>query len=263
VIRKQCIPKSRENLIGIRRSGKLAHWVVVKKTRFQILIVDDHRLVFDGLRLIIEKQPDLEVVGEAVDAQSALEHAATCTPDLVLLDVQLPGEHGLEVARKILASLPHVKIMILSACPDPKLTEEALQIGVAGYILKESDSEELVRGIRLVLQGMIYLCPGIMTLLIRLCWPIPASRAGSQLLLSECEQQWLKLLAEGRQNQETARLLGLSPRTVEIYRSRLMGKLGCSSTAELVRYAIRQGIVAPEPPGYTLAKKMPGSESDL
>ena len=166
------------------------------KTPTRILLVDDHRLVRDGLRLIIEKQPDLRVIGEAADGPTALERAAASPPDLVVMDIHLPGQNGIEISRKMLASFPRVKIVILSASPDPSYAEEALQIGVAGYILKENASEELIRGIRMVLGGMIYLCPEMMTLLIRHRQAIPALITVTQPLLSESERRVLILVAE-------------------------------------------------------------------
>ena len=209
----------------------------------RILLVDDHRMIRNGLRLLIQQQPNLTVVGEETCGQPTLDRVKELQPHLVLMDVDLPDGNGIQFSRRILAAFPQVKILILSAHPDPAFVNDALQAGVSGYILKEDASEELTRAIRAVMSGLNYLSPQVTTAMVRgytQSKPAAAPPVGSTL--SEREQQVLKLLAVGRRNKEVAVELGLSTKSVETYRSRLMAKTGCSSAAELVRYALREGL---------------------
>ena len=195
--------------------------------------------------MILEKELDFVVVAEAADIRSALACVGQQQPDLVVLDVHLPDGSGVEAARQILASWPQIKVLILSGDAGPTSVNEALLAGVAGYVAKEEASVELVRAARTVMAGRNYLCPTITTALMR-DWKAKPARAvpAGPPRLSAREVQVLKSISEGLRNKEIAARLNVSPKSIETYRSRLMTKLGCASTAELVRYAVREGLAA-------------------
>ncbi|MBI5385307.1 MAG: response regulator transcription factor [Verrucomicrobia bacterium] len=210
----------------------------------RLLLVDDHRLFRDGLRLMLSQRAGFTVVGEAADGQAALECVEHGAPDLVLMDLHLPDGSGLEVSRQLLARHPALRILVLSANPDPAFVSEALQLGVAGYVLKTSAAEELFDAIEAVMRGKTYLCPDIATVVVGDYRKMLAARTGSATpALSAREREVLRLTADGLRTKEIAAQLGVSVKTVETYRARLMTKLGCGSTAELTRYAVREGIV--------------------
>ena len=209
-------------------------------------MVDDHQMMRQGLRLLIQSQEDLELVGETSSGQTALELARTHSPTLVLMDIHLPGENGVEVSRKLLAEFPSLKIMILSADSDLELVEQALLAGVSGYVTKESGWEELLRAIRTVLDNRLYLSPEVASSVVNVHLDVLSGRkGGSKPALGNREKELLKLVAEGKRNKEIAIQMGVGVKSVETYRSRLMKKLGCSSPADLTRYAIREGIAKP------------------
>ena len=211
----------------------------------KILLVDDHPMFRDGLRQAICRQPKLSILAEASTGAAALKLAAASPPDLVVMDVHLPDMSGLKVAREILQILPAAKIIILSGDASRPLVEEALQAGACGYIWKQGAAEELMRAIELVLAGKLYLSPEVSTdILADYRKGLAGEAVGFRLSLSQREGELLKLVAEGRRNKEIADELAISVKSVEACRSRLMKKLNCTSAAELVRYAIREGIVA-------------------
>jgi len=211
--------------------------------RTKILLVDDHRIVRQGLKLILEADATFEVVGEAGDATEAVTKAAELIPDVVVMDVHLTTTDGLDASRRILAAHPPTKIVVLSAETAPETVNRALASGVSGYVLKEAAGEELIRAIQTVLTGRFYLCPAITTALIRAQnFGIPPASAGT---LSDRERDLIRFVAGGLRNKEIAEKLKLSIKSVEANRSRLMTKIGCASLAELVRYAVREGIADP------------------
>ena len=188
----------------------------------------------------------MEVVGEAQDARGAVEMATRLSPDVVVLDVHLPDGTGIEAARRILASRPSTHIIMFSDSADPGAAREALAAGVSGHLVKTNAAEEVVRAVRAVSNGKLFLCSHTVAALAR---ERPRERASGaaagQPALSDRDKQLLQLIAQGSRNKEIAAQTGLSTRSVETYRSRLMKKLNCPSTAELVRYAIRSGLTAP------------------
>jgi two-component system NarL family response regulator len=197
------------------------------------------------LRLLIEKEPDLAVAAEASDAKTALQEALACAPDVILMDIDLPNENGIEATRKILSALPATKIINLTVHSDPALVTEALQAGAVGYILKEDASLEVVRAIRSVMDGKIFLCPDITTSVIRNIVLNPSSKIKLEKpKLSERELQVLKLVAQGLRNKDIADHLAINVSSVETYRIRLMKKLGYTSVAELALYAAREKIIS-------------------
>jgi len=212
----------------------------------RLLLVDDHPMLCRGLREAMTRQPNLAVAGEAGTGAMALRLAGELTPDLVVMDVHLPDMSGIETARRMLMALPATKIVIFSGDATRPVVDEALQAGAHGFVWKNGAVEELLRAIDLVMEGKLYLSPEVSAGILEdyrknlLAGPGP-----SKPFLSEREKQLLRLVAEGRRNKETAGQLGISTKSVETYRSRLMKKLSCSSPAELVRYAIREGIAAP------------------
>ena len=207
--------------------------------RTKILLVDDHSIVRQGVKLILEGEAGLEVIGEAADATEAVTKTSELNPDIVVMDIHLASFDGIEASRRILANQPDVKIIILTAETSPDTVNHALQAGVSGYVIKEAAGEELIRAIQTVLSGRFYLCPAITTALIR-AQSFHATPAAPTL--TDRERELLRFISGGLRNKEIAEKLNLSIKSVEANRSRLMTKLNCTSAAELVRYAVREGI---------------------
>jgi DNA-binding NarL/FixJ family response regulator len=211
--------------------------------QIRLVVVDDHAFLRDGVRALIEAQPDMEVVGEAADAKSALAVVAECLPEVVIMDIQLPDGNGIDTAVRILTDRPAIRVIILSGFLCPEDIHRSLKMGIFGYISKVTASSELIHAVRAVLEGKRFLCPEMATALL-LEEQSKASDEHPSTGLSEREKYLLRLVAEGKRNKEIAGELHVTAKSVETYRSRLMAKLACPSTAELVRYAIRQNIVA-------------------
>lgn len=210
----------------------------------RIILVDDHPMMRDGLRYAIQTQPDMQVVAEAGNGVVALEQVRIHQPDLVMMDISMPGDNGLEVSRQIRAEFPGIKIIILSAMADQEYVSQAIKLSLNGYLLKANAPQELIAAIRAVISGHIFLSPEITTAVMGVYKDfIHEKDAAAQTLLSERELQVLKLIAEGLRAKEIAERLKIGVKTVDTYRARLMTKLNCNSTAELVRYAIREKIV--------------------
>ncbi len=211
----------------------------------KILLVDDHAIVREGLRSLIGKMPGLSVMGEASRGHAALELVRAQQPDLVIMDIHLPDENGLATSRKILAEFPSVKIIVLSADSSMPIVVEALEAGIRGYLMKEKAPQDLQRAIEAVLDQQTYLCPELASLVVKdylkhvAATTIPSSKPD----LTDRELEILKLVAAGKRSKEIAETLQLSVKTVENHRARLLKKLHCSSTGELIRFACREGIV--------------------
>ena len=211
--------------------------------KVRVLIVDDHPLLRDGLRQALERESNVAVAGDASTGREALQRVKETTPDLVLLDMHLPDLDGVEVSRQILAERPTVKILAFSSDSNRALVDAALQAGVCGYLLKDTVAEEFLRAIRMVMDGRLYLSPELASSVIRdHIKALSASPAPAKPMLSEREQHLLRCISEGLPNKEIAARLEVGVKSVEKYRSHLMRKLGCQSAAELIRYAIREGI---------------------
>lgn len=208
----------------------------------KILLVDDHVLVRQGVKLILQTETGFEVVGEATDEKEALEKTPALQPDIVVMDLDLAGVSGLNVSRQILSIRPETKIVVLTAESSPEIVQQALQAGISGYVIKGSDNEELIRAIRTVSSGRCYLCPEITTALIRAQALQPAATATTPPLITDRDRELMRLIAAGLRNKEIAEKFSLSIKAIEASRSKLMHKLGCNSAAELVRYAVREGI---------------------
>lgn len=211
----------------------------------KILLVDDHHIILEGLRLIIQREPEFEVVAETDNAISALELARKVSPDLIVMDLQLGETNGIETSRKILAEFPHVKILVLSAVADVNLINLAIEAGAKGYVLKTKAADEFVLALRAILAGNSYLCAEISQMVIAGYKQMLSDKsAPAKTPLTQREREVLKLTAEGLRIKEIAEKLNIGAKTVETHRSNLMRKLGCNSSAELTRHAIREGIVA-------------------
>ncbi len=208
----------------------------------KLLLVEDHVLVRHGVKLILQAEPGFEVVGEAGTAKEAVEKALALQPDVVVLDIDLGGVSGLSVAQEILTGLANTRVVVLSADSTPENVQQALHVGVSGYVLKNSANDELVRAIHTVLNGQCYLCPEITTALARSNTLRSSASNSNPPLLTDRDCELLRLIAAGHRNKEIAEKFSLSIKSIEANRSKLMHKLGCNSAAELVRYAVREGI---------------------
>jgi len=210
-------------------------------TTIRVLIVDDHAVVRSGLKLLLDAEPDIEAVGEAGNMQDAVFRTRSLKPDVILMDVVMPGASGIEATPAVLKEHPEGKVLVLSMQDDPSYVREAFAAGASGYVLKEAADEEVVGAVREVAGGGRYVHP---TLGARLVAAEAEERARAEAdPLTEREREVLRLLALGHTNQEIAKTLFLSVRTVETHRAHIMQKLHLSTRAELVRYAMEQGLL--------------------
>jgi two-component system response regulator NreC len=207
----------------------------------RVLIVDDHAVVRAGIAMLIDAEDDLEAVGEAGSAQEAIFEARTLKPDVILMDVVMPGQSGLEALPTILHEHPEAKVLVLSMQDDPRYVREAFAVGASGYVLKDAADTEVVAAIREVARGGRYVHPELGARLI--VAEADAERQAEKDPLSDREREVLRLLALGHTNQEIAKQLHISVRTAETHRAHIMQKLRLSSRAELVRYALAQGLL--------------------
>ncbi|MEJ2448349.1 MAG: response regulator transcription factor [Anaerolineales bacterium] len=209
----------------------------------KVLIVDDHRLLIDGLCPILESQRDIKVIGTAKDGLEAIEQAQLHLPDIILLDISLPHLNGLDAARKILDELPDTKIIMLSMHADKRFIRESIHIGARGYLLKESAISEVISAIQEVQNGGFFFSHEIENKVIQdYVKQIQDGDIPSYFPLTPREREVLQLLAEGKSTREVASLLVISIKTVESHRKQIMDKLGLHSIAELTKYAIRAGL---------------------
>lgn len=208
----------------------------------KVVIADDHGIVRSGIRLLLETQPDLEVTGEAADGIAARDLVVRERPDLAILDVKMPGLTGLQATREIKSQAPEVQVLILSMHDDERYLFEALKAGASGYVLKSQADSDLLDAIRSVQRGEPFLSPGAQQALIR---DLLERGAPSESDLTPREEEIVKLVAEANTTREIAELLHLSEKTVENHRANAMRKLGMRDRVELVRYAIRQGLIEP------------------
>jgi two-component system response regulator NreC len=207
----------------------------------RVLVVDDHAVVRAGLRRVLDAEADIETVGEAANVERAVFEALEARPDVVLLDVVMPGKTGIEGMPALLQAVPDVKVLMLSMQDDPRYVREAFEAGASGYVLKEAADTDVVHAVRAVAAGERYVHPALGARLIA-AESEERKRAESDPL-SEREREVLRLLALGHTNQEIAALLYISVRTAETHRAHIMQKLGLSSRAEIVRYALDHGLV--------------------
>ena len=207
----------------------------------RILLADDHHIVRQGLRLLLERE-GFEIVGEATNGRDAVRFAQTLLPDVVVLDVMMPILNGLDAGREILRNGAATAIVLLTMRTEEYQVAAALRAGIRAYVLKTQAAEDLVHAIRAAANGQIHLSDGVSRVIVE--GYLSGSEAPADPLAPR-ERQVLQLVGEGRRSKEIAVLLGLSVKTAESYRAHLMEKLGIHETASLVRYAVRQGLVAP------------------
>lgn len=211
----------------------------------RVLVVDDHPLIRNGLRQMIEAEADLRLAGEAASGAAAFAAVESLQPDVVIMDVEMPGENGIEASRRIVASFPATKILILSAYPDPGYVTESIKAGACGYLVKGNAPAEVISAIRAVMSGQTFMSPEATSALISTFRAkLEREQDGPLVALSPREREVLALVVEGLRTKEIAARLNIGTKTIDTHRARLMKKLKCSSTAELVRYAIREGLAS-------------------
>ena len=207
----------------------------------RVLVVDDHAVVRAGLRRVLDAEPDIETVSEAATAERAVFEALEHRPDVVLMDVVMPGKSGIEGTPSLLQAVPEAKVLVLSMQDDPRYVREAFDAGASGYVLKEAADTEVVSAVRAVARGERYVDPVLGARLVAA--EAEERRRAAADPLSEREREVLRLLALGHTNQEIAKMLYISVRTAETHRAHIMRKLGLSSRAELVRHALSVGLL--------------------
>ena len=215
----------------------------------RVLIADDHRIVRTGIRSFLQSQDDIEVVGEAGDGEEAVALAVTLHPDIAILDVSMPRIGGLEATRRIKAAAPEVHVLMLTMYENERFFSEALAAGAEGYILKGADPEELLVAIRAAAHGEAYLSPDQVQRVLAQYrrWADREPHLAGLAALSAREHEVLALIAEGLTGKEIAARLSLSPNTVERHCTNIMNKLGLHRRAELIRFALREGITPADP----------------
>ena len=211
--------------------------------KIRVLLADDHELVRAGIRLLLEKLPDVEVVAEVGDGQEAIRMVEKYEPRIVLTDIAMPGLNGLEVTRHLAKAFPQVRVVILSMYSDQGYVSYALRAGAAGYLLKGAAREELTFAIRAVAQGETYLSPPVSKLVIRQYSGCQDSVDGPLKKLTPRQVQVLQLIAEGKSTKQIALNLDISAKTVECHRTQLMERLDIHDIASLVRFAIKVGLL--------------------
>ena len=213
----------------------------------RILLADDHKIVRDGLRTLIEKETGMEVIGEAENGRRALKIAQKIRPNVVIMDVTMPDMNGIEATRKMLTEVPGVKVIALSMHSDRRFVLGMLEAGASGYLMKDCAFDELAKAVRSVATGQTYLSPKIADVLVKgYLDKVNEKISVARSPLTEREREILQLLAEGRSSKEIAAHLGVSVKTVETHRRNMMQKLNMRSVAELTKYAIREGLISVE-----------------
>ncbi|KAF0216922.1 MAG: LuxR family transcriptional [Geobacteraceae bacterium] len=213
----------------------------------RVLLVDDHKIVIEGLRSLLEKEPDVEVVAEAENGRESIRLARKLLPDVVLMDVAMPEMNGVDATRRIVGDIPGIKILALSMHSDKRFVVEALNAGAKGYLLKECAAEELIEAIRTVVTDEIYICKKISGVIVKeYIKQLPAPHSPSSPTLTSREREILQLIAEGKSTKEIAFTMMVCISTVETFRRLIMKKLNVFSVAGLTKYAIREGLTSIE-----------------
>ena len=214
--------------------------------KIRILLADDHKLMRSGLRLLIEQQADLTVIGEAADGREAVALAKSLRPDVAVMDISMPNLNGIEAAHQITQSHAEIAVIVLSMHPDESYVLRALKAGAKGYLLKDSAESDLITAVRAVARGKSFFSPAVSKVLLD-DYIRKLKRSGAEDaydLLTPREREVLQLVAEGKSNKEVANLLNLSVYTVETHRSNIMQKLNLKGVPELTLYAVRKGIIS-------------------
>ncbi len=216
----------------------------MSKTR--VLLADDHTIVRQGLRALLDSQEDIEVVGEAEDGRQAIENVKQLVPDIVVMDITMPSLNGIEATRQIKKLNPEIKVLVLTVHINEEYIYQVFQAGASGYLLKESAVSDLVSAINVAKKGEIFLSPSISKIIVKDYMKHAEGESGgfnSLNLLTGREREILQLIAEGRTNKETAHLLKLSVKTVDVHRAHIMGKLNIHDVTGLVKYSIKKGLI--------------------
>ncbi|NPU96918.1 MAG: response regulator transcription factor [Candidatus Omnitrophica bacterium] len=209
----------------------------------RVLIADDHTIVREGIRHVLDQEPGIEVAAEAEDGREAIRLATAMPLDVIFMDISMPGLNGIDAARQILKSHPHLKIIILSMHSDKRFVERALKSGVSGYLLKNRAVAEVTTAIQSVVQGKMYLSPGITHLVVEdYIRHVPENEEPSRHGLTAREREVLQLIAEGLSTKAIAAAMNLSEKTIEGHRQKIMDKLNLHSIAQLTKFAIREGL---------------------
>jgi DNA-binding NarL/FixJ family response regulator len=217
-----------------------------KRTRgIRVVIVDDHQIVRQGLKLLLEKELDMEVVGEAEDGRSALLLVRKFHPDVVVMDVKMPDMNGIEASHQILSELPEVKVIALSMYNDRRFVVDMLKAGAQGYLLKDCAFEELAQAVHLAMANKTYLSPGVAEVVIKdyIDRDSRASQSRSSVLTAR-EREVLQMIARGKRSSQIAELLHIGVKTVDTHRQQIMNKLHTRSVAELTKFALREGLIS-------------------
>lgn len=214
--------------------------------KIKIILVDDHTMVREALRVVLEQDHQIQVLGEAGDGESALKLAEELSPDVVVMDIAMPGLSGIDTTRRLLAKHPAIKVLALSTYLDRRIVQQILDVGALGYIVKSAAGTELKEGIRSVAEGRVYLCSAVTSLVnIDPLEHKSQSKKPDRPTLSRRELQVATLLAEGKSAPEIAVKLNISPGTVDVHRRNLMRKLEVHNVVELTKYAMRTGLIHP------------------
>ena len=213
----------------------------------KVLLADDHRIVREGLKSLLQAQNDMEVVAEAGDGREAMEMAEEFGPDVVVMDVAMPHLNGIEATRRLMSDHPDTKVVALSMHSDRRYVAEALKAGASGYLLKDGAFDELADAIRTVMNNKVYLSPRIADVVVEdYVRHLPKAGPSAFAALTSREREVLQLLAEGKATKQAAAALHVSVKTVETHRRQIMEKLDLHSVAELTKYAIREGLTSVE-----------------
>jgi DNA-binding NarL/FixJ family response regulator len=211
----------------------------------KVVLADDHMIVRDGLRSLLERQPDMEVVAEADNGRTALKHVKELSPDVVIMDIGMCELNGIDATRQIVKMSPEVKVLALSMYSDKRFIKGMLKAGASGYMLKDSAFKELIDAIRVIVRDKIYISPSVVSIVMEDYLEHSSEKESSiRSLLTSRELEVLQLLAEGKSTKQIASSLGLSIKTIESHRNRVMQKAGVNNIADLTKYAIREGIIS-------------------
>lgn len=208
----------------------------------KVLLVDDHKIMREGLRSIISEQTGISVVGEAGNGREAVKLAGKLKPDLVVMDLSMPDLNGIDATGEIVSGNPYIKVLALSMHSERMFITRALQEGASGYILKDCALDELIKAIRIVMSGRVYISPDIADIVLTDYRQLLSSETSMLSKLTKREREVLQLIAEGRSTKEIAGTLNLSTKTIETHRSQLMDKLDLHNIAELTKFAVREGL---------------------
>ncbi|MBZ0156577.1 MAG: response regulator transcription factor [Alphaproteobacteria bacterium] len=210
----------------------------------KVLLADDHKIVRDGLRTLLQKNADIEVIAEAEDGRETVHLVKKLSPEIVVMDIAMPDLNGIEATRQIMAEHPGIKIIALSMHSDKRFVMEMLKAGASAYLLKDCAFEELILAIRAVTENKTYLSPGIAGVVVEDFLHARKEEPSVFSVLTDREREVLQLLAEGQTTKEIASHLQVSIKTIETHRNRIMDKLGIHTIAELTKYAIREGLTS-------------------